>query len=103
NTSIFFLTATAGSQANSLSMATPHEGQFLTILNADDNPATFAGFTVAATNGVVTLQYINGAWRLTSETHGGATGWNTTGNAGTVAGTNFVGTTDNQALDIRTN
>ncbi|RCK73944.1 MAG: Phage tail fiber protein [Ignavibacteriae bacterium] len=29
--------------------------------------------------------------------------WNLTGNAGTTAGTNFAGTTDNQAFDIRTN
>nr|WP_294935287.1 tail fiber domain-containing protein [uncultured Flavobacterium sp.] len=29
--------------------------------------------------------------------------WSLTGNAGTVNGTNFIGTTDNQALDIRTN
>lgn len=29
--------------------------------------------------------------------------WMTTGNAGTVSGTNFVGTTDAQALDFRTN
>ena len=29
--------------------------------------------------------------------------WNLTGNSGTVSGTNFIGTTDNQALDIRTN
>lgn len=36
---------------------------------------------------------------------GGAstTGWDLTGNAGTVNGTNFLGTTDNQNLDIRTN
>src|ERR1043165_9391219 len=103
NTSIFFLTAVAGVQANSLDMAIPHEGQFLTILNADDDAATFAGVTIAPTNGVITLQYISGAWRLTSETHGGSTGWSTSGNAGTTNGTNFIGTTDNQALDIRTN
>jgi hypothetical protein len=29
--------------------------------------------------------------------------WKITGNAGTTSGTNFIGTTDNQALDIRTN
>ena len=31
------------------------------------------------------------------------TGWNTTGNAGTAPATNFIGTTDNQPLAIRTN
>ncbi len=30
-------------------------------------------------------------------------GWSLTGNAGTVPGTNFLGTTDNQALEIRVN
>lgn len=30
-------------------------------------------------------------------------GWNTTGNAGTNPATNFIGTTDNQSLSIRTN
>jgi hypothetical protein len=46
---------------------------------------------------------------LTSNTSGvgtwqaAASGWNLTGNAGTIAGTNFVGTTDAQAFDIRTN
>ena len=30
-------------------------------------------------------------------------GWEITGNTGTTSGTNFLGTTDNQALDIRTN
>ena len=29
--------------------------------------------------------------------------WSLTGNTGTVNGTNFIGTTDNQALDVRTN
>ncbi|HUM32019.1 MAG TPA: hypothetical protein PLQ08_03615 [Bacteroidales bacterium] len=31
------------------------------------------------------------------------TAWQLTGNSGTVAGTNFIGTTDNVSLDIRTN
>ena len=32
-----------------------------------------------------------------------ASGWKTTGNTGTVSGTNFIGTTDDVDLDIRTN
>jgi trimeric autotransporter adhesin len=32
-----------------------------------------------------------------------SSGWSLAGNAGTVAGTNFIGTTDNAAFDIRTN
>ena len=42
----------------------------------------------------------NGAQLLTS---GGATGWSLTGNAGTVDGTNFLGTTDNVPLNFRVN
>ena len=34
---------------------------------------------------------------------GGGGGWSLTGNAGTTAGTNFVGTTDNVAFEIRVN
>ncbi len=41
------------------------------------------------------------AWKNFSA--GGGSGWGLTGNAGTVNGTNFIGTTDNVALDIRTN
>ncbi len=44
--------------------------------------------------------YWNGAQLLTS---GGATGWSLTGNAGTVDGTNFIGTTDNVPLNFRVN
>ena len=32
-----------------------------------------------------------------------SSGWGLTGNAGTVAGTNFIGTTDNSDFDVRTN
>ena len=34
---------------------------------------------------------------------GGSSGWSLTGNSGTTAGTNFLGTTDNQAMQIRVN
>ncbi len=57
-----------------------------------------------ATAGDVTpgFYYWNGsAW--TSLGAGALTGWSTTGNAGTTVGTNFLGTTDNNGIDIRTN
>jgi len=44
--------------------------------------------------------YKNSAW---SEFPGTSGGWTLNGNSGTVSGTNFIGTTDAQALDIRTN
>ena len=40
---------------------------------------------------------------LTIAASGGAPGWSLTGNAGTTPGTNFVGATDNQALEIKVN
>jgi hypothetical protein len=41
--------------------------------------------------------------RLLNQPTGTATNWLITGNSGSLSGTNFIGTTDNQALDFRTN
>lgn len=68
NTSVFLLTAVGGTQANAIGMSGPQEGQYLTIYNADDDVATFAGQTIAATGGVASFNYVNGGWRLTSNT-----------------------------------
>ncbi|NQY43599.1 MAG: hypothetical protein HRT87_09680 [Legionellales bacterium] len=48
------------------------------------------------------LYYNNGSvWiKLGSSSSGG---WDLNGNSGTINGTNFIGTTDNQAVDFRTN
>jgi len=63
--------------------------------------------TVKITSGSLVNGYV-----LTSDASGNATwqpastgslGWLTTGNSGTVAATNFVGTTDNVGLSFRTN
>jgi hypothetical protein len=40
---------------------------------------------------------------LTIASTGGGSGWSLAGNAGTTPGTNFLGTTDNQALEIKVN
>jgi hypothetical protein len=46
----------------------------------------------------------NGAGVLSwSTSSGGSSGWNLTGNAGTIYGTHFLGTTDNKPLDFRVN
>lgn len=42
------------------------------------------------------------AYSLNAAAGGGAS-WNLTGNSGTIPGTNFLGTTDNQALELRAN
>lgn len=42
-------------------------------------------------------------WERISSGNSSGSGWSITGNAGTTSGTNFVGTTDSQALDLRVN
>ncbi len=68
-----------------------------TILFAD------IGINAAAANQVIKRNTGNTAWIAAADETGIGTAWNLTGNAGTTAGTNFVGTTDAQAFDIRTN
>jgi hypothetical protein len=110
NAGLFRLSATAGVQANALSSTTPQDGQFLTIINEDDNAATFAGFSIPAiaggVAGVGTFVYsgTGAVWRqmASAPAAAGGSGWGLTGNAGTDGGaTNFLGTTDAKALSIR--
>jgi len=59
-----------------------------------------------ATDSVLSKDPLTGIIELRPQsTGGGATdsNWHTLGNAGTVSGTNFIGTTDNVHLDFRTN
>jgi len=63
-------------------------------------PAT--GLLIYQTDGTSGFYFYNGtAW--TSLSAGGSSGWNLTGNAGTDANINFIGTTDNTGLTFRTN
>jgi Chaperone of endosialidase len=102
NVTHLIISALAGAQANALvAPATAQEGQVLTILNQDNNPATFVATTIPATNGTGTFVYLSGAWRPIGG--GATTAWSLTGNAGTTPATNFVGTTDAQDMVVRTN
>ena len=66
--------------------------------NAISNPAT--GLLIYQTNIAPGFYYFDGtSWELI----GTGTGWLTNGNSGAISGTDFIGTTDNQPLDIRTN
>ena len=57
----------------------------------------------AAQGAAATILTNNGTGTLSWAPAGAASGWTLTGNAGTVAGTNFLGTTDDQPLEFRTN
>ena len=80
-------------------------GGQLQIGSSDDTSAgAIYSFPIAdGTSGQVLTT--DGAGNVTWQNTSGGTGnaWDLLGNAGTVNGTNFLGTTDNQALDIRTN
>jgi hypothetical protein len=55
------------------------------------------------TQGVGKVLTSNASGLASWQTVGGGSGWGLVGSAGTVAGTNFIGTTDAQGFDIRTN
>ncbi len=97
------ITFLAGVQANAVTYtAVADEGQELYISNEDDNPATFVGVTIPS-NEARTFIYTNGIWRPAGSSGGGGSDWLLTGNAGTVDGTHFLGTTDNIPLNFRVN
>ena len=67
--------------------------------NVDND--TLGGLSCA--NGQI-AKWNGSAWVCAADQTGGSGGgWSLTGNAGTTPGTNFVGTTDNQALEFKVN
>ncbi|MCS7073548.1 MAG: hypothetical protein NZ108_03685 [Bacteroidia bacterium] len=83
--------------------ATPIEGQYLWITNSDAQSVNFSSAgTIIPSNTAMGFVYTGGAWRGVS-TANSTTAWNLTGNAGTSAATNFIGTTDNVDFVTRTN
>lgn len=77
----------------------PKEGQYLTVSNSDNDPASLNGTTIP-TGTASAFVFLNGAWRATSPS--GNT-WNRGGNAGTNSQVDFIGTTDNQGLTFKVN
>ncbi len=69
-------------------------------------PAVAQGLFIYQTDGVEGFYYNTStsttpAWNYIAT--GGTSGWDLTGNSGTVDGTNFIGTTDNVPFDVRVN
>ncbi|MFU8827006.1 MAG: tail fiber domain-containing protein [Brevefilum sp.] len=85
-------TYTAGS---GLSLAGTEFSADTGVVQARVSGVCGSGYAIRAigTNGTVTCEPVSG----------GGDGWALTGNAGTTPGTNFLGTTDNKALEIKVN
>lgn len=97
--------ATAAVALAAASSPAPVVGQHLTIYNGlAGYSATFAGQTIAAGQAVALL-YSDGAWRpvVASAVAAAGANWGLTGNAGTMAGTSFLGTTDDADLVLKRN
>ncbi|MGE0637449.1 MAG: tail fiber domain-containing protein [Bacteroidia bacterium] len=76
NTSAIRITDEGASAANAASVASATEGQRLTIYNNDAQAVSFAGTSVAATSGTAEYQYLNGGWRMLSNSSGTAVAGN---------------------------
>ncbi len=57
----------------------------------------------ASTTSIAPNMYVSATGQIMRSTTGGGGGWGLTGNAGTIDGTNFIGTTDNVPFNIRVN
>ncbi len=94
NVSSFYITNVAAGSTSVLTQpATSVEGQYLTIVNLDDNAATFAGASIPATTGVGEFQYINTAWRIMGISSGTNNNWtvaNTTSTPAVKADNQYV-------------
>jgi hypothetical protein len=75
-----------------------------TIVTPTESEIVYNTFTSAPGANQVTpgFYYWNGSLWIRLAT-GANSDWGTTGNAGTIAGTNFIGTTDAQAFVVKTN
>jgi len=94
-------------------IGTAHDGSFLfaDATDADFNSAAANEFAVRAGGGVrfevgantCSLNSGTGAWAGSCAAPAAPSAWLLGGNAGTTAGANFVGTTDNIALEVKVN
>lgn len=72
--------------------------------NFNPLPAAAQGLVVYQTDGAQGFYYNTSVTTTPNWVQiGSGTSWGLTGNSGTAAGTNFIGTTDLQGLDLRTN
>ncbi len=82
NVTLFRLTKTAGGSNTALAVTTPKDGQFLTVINEDDNTATLNGYTIlagtAANPAVANFIYVgtgaNPGWKVSGDNTPSGTG-----------------------------
>jgi hypothetical protein len=74
NVSIVMITDDGASASNSISVASPKEGQYLTIYNGDAHTATFSGNNITGATGVATFVYVGSGWRLIANNAAAAAG-----------------------------
>jgi hypothetical protein len=73
------------------------------MTGSSGNPVRFLGLNAGATTDSLLTSSSGIVRRMAFSQFINSNAWSTTGNSGTTAGTNFVGTTDAQALAFRTN
>lgn len=110
---------TAAFSIGSIYAETGADGQIITLINTTTFPMTIThslgnarriycptetDIIITGRYATVTLQYntSESKWFLVNSM-GGSDDWKLTGNAGTTAGTNFIGTTDNVNVTVRRN
>jgi hypothetical protein len=71
------------------------------FIKTETDPAGGTTYSITGTQQMMSVPYA--LYAETSGQSGALTAWSKTGNAGTVDGTNFIGTTDNVPLSIRVN
>ena len=115
---VLFGNPTNGSAAGGVvynSIATPDGMQFRVagnntkmVIQSDGNVGIgetdpTAKLHIGGTPGVDGLRFPDGTLQTTAATGGAGNSWSLTGNVGTTAGVNFVGTSDNQPLELHVN
>jgi hypothetical protein len=92
-----------GSLTGNTTIAAGTGGTAYSLTMSGDNPLTLPGLQTGATNNIVTL---GAGGVLQTRTAGdllNTTAWRLDGNSATTAGTNFLGTTDDEEFVLKTN
>jgi trimeric autotransporter adhesin len=73
------------------------------FIKTETDPAGGTNYTITGTSQLLSVPYALHAKTAESVIGTNSSDWKLSGNTGTISGTDFIGTTDNQDFDIRTN